>query len=141
MASLASNGTSTSSLNYQFTDAKPFATNSYYRLKQVDKDGKSTFSQIVLLKGNTVNGIQFTAIYPNPVVADNLHVLISSSKDDKVTVIVSDMAGKVISQQSAAIVNGDNNIQIGVSNLAKGTYTIRTVTSDNQIQSKVFIKQ
>jgi hypothetical protein len=36
-------------------------------LKQVDKDGKATLSNIVLIKGDKTNTVQVIAVYPNPV--------------------------------------------------------------------------
>lgn len=46
---------------YSFTDAKPFPA-TYYRLKQLDYDGKSTYSKIIVVK----EGDQSARVYPNP---------------------------------------------------------------------------
>lgn len=46
---------------YSFTDVSPFTT-TYYRLKQLDFDGRSTYSSIIVVKkgGHSAN------VYPNP---------------------------------------------------------------------------
>lgn len=48
-------------LNYSFTDPAPHSL-TYYRLKQIDWDGASTYSKIVVVQGKE----QVVAVYPNP---------------------------------------------------------------------------
>ncbi len=48
----AANGNSDLKLNYDFSDIG-FASTNYYRLKQIDKDGKFSYSNIVVLKDNS----------------------------------------------------------------------------------------
>ena len=141
VASKAANGTSNGNLNYSLIDRKPFNSTSYYRLKQVDKDGKSALSSIVSIKGTRINKLELTSVYPNPAV-DKLNILLSSPKAEKVTLIVSDVAGKAIMQQLSSVVNGDNNIQLNVGMLAKGTYTIKAICADGcETVINKFIKQ
>jgi hypothetical protein len=58
---VAGNGNSNQERQYTFTDSSPFPV-SYYRLKQIDFDGKSTHSKIIFLKGDD----QAARVYPNP---------------------------------------------------------------------------
>lgn len=53
----------TTGQHYTFTDARLAEGMSYYRLRQVDLDGKSTLSHIVALAGPLVNALN---VYPNP---------------------------------------------------------------------------
>lgn len=58
-------GTTSISEQYHFTDETPLSGVNFYRLKQVDFDGKATFSRIVSVDfGQEVNS-EFN-IYPNP---------------------------------------------------------------------------
>jgi len=59
-------GNSTAAINYEFVDSFPLNGNNYYRLKQVDIDDRSTYSNTVLVRfGSEVpDGL---IIYPNPV--------------------------------------------------------------------------
>jgi|GEM_PF-1696827 len=140
VASKAVNGTSNTSINYGFVDGNPFTGNSYYRLKQIDKDGKSTYSQVVLLKGSRVTQIDITAIYPNPA-SHVLNLVVTSPATDKVTVVVTDIAGKVLLQQTASLTNGDNVMQLNVSNLASGTYLIKATCQNGcDSNAKKFVK-
>ncbi len=45
---VAGSGNSNKAQHYNYTDSKPASGNNYYRLKQVDHDGKSELSQIVV---------------------------------------------------------------------------------------------
>jgi|GEM_PF-1952652 len=141
IASQSANGNSNGNLVYTFTDTKSLTTGSYYRLKQVDKDGKSTVSSVVFIKGVKVSKLELASVYPNPVI-DQLNVTVASPKVDRITFVVTDLAGKVIMSQLANVVNGDNNIKLNVSVLAKGTYTIKAVCADGcETAVSKFIKQ
>jgi hypothetical protein len=62
--SQAVNGISNLELNYSFVDVNPKQGQNYYRLRQIDLDGKSTYSKEIDLVG-TSNG-SVTNVYPNP---------------------------------------------------------------------------
>jgi hypothetical protein len=75
MSRVAGHGNSVQPLTYSFTDNAPGATPThYYRLRQVDLDGTSTFSPVqVVTLGAGSSPMQLTAA-PNPTTADNLHL-------------------------------------------------------------------
>ena len=56
-------GTTTQRTEYTFTDVHP-ATLSYYRLRQVDRDGSTSFSPVILAK--SVALVQPLLVYPSP---------------------------------------------------------------------------
>ncbi len=49
--------------DYSFTDANPLTGSNFYRLKQVDKDGKFVYSKVVKINFTKLPGIR---ISPNP---------------------------------------------------------------------------
>lgn len=57
-------GTTTSRQYYNYEDASPLTGYSYYRLKQVDLDGRFTYSTIVRVTAQA--GARGISIYPNP---------------------------------------------------------------------------
>ena len=139
--SLGDNGNSNRNLTYNYNDERPLASNGYYRLKQVDKDGRFSYSNIVLIKGTRVTDVLITSLYPNPTV-DEINLVISSPSKEKVTLMITDITGKVLHQQKMQIVIGDNLQQVQVSQLARGTYFIKTIC-ENGCNSPVmkFVKQ
>ena len=125
VASKAVNGTSSSSLAYSFNDVKPFTGNGWYRLKQVDKDGKATYSQVVLIKRTGVKAGFITSVFPNPAVKE-LTVSLSAGTE-KLSIVVSDLTGKAVMQLPVAA--GAELVRVPVQQLAAGTYFIKTICS------------
>ena len=61
---------------YTFTDKQPAAGINYYRLKQVDEDGRFLFSNILNI--NFPSGKLLYSLYPNPS-SDMVHITIPAS--------------------------------------------------------------
>ncbi len=137
----AINGTSNTTLAYNHVDEKPFSGNNYYRLKQIDKDGKSTISGVVLIKGIKVNALIVSSIYPNP--AKNLlNIVLTAPVTEDVTLVVTDVAGKRVMQQSSKLLSGDNNLKVNVSRLLSGTYMIKAICNNGcETAVSKFIKE
>ncbi len=123
---------STSINEYTFSDASVATLkvrSVYYRLKQVDNDGKFQFSKTIRIRLNGEN--KLVNIYPNPV-KSTLNFTLSPSGDEKVSFTISDLSGKVILQQSKAIISGDNaSYSLNVSNLSAGIYTLKVTGASN----------
>lgn len=141
VATKANGGLSTTTLQYQYDDSKPFGGNNYYRLKQTDRDGSYTYSSVVLLKGSKPSALQLSAVYPNPA-RSLLNLVIASPAVEKVKIVITDLSGRQLMQQSIQTISGDNNIQLPVSKLAKGSYLVKAICS-NGCQSTVqkFVKE
>lgn len=139
--SRAANGNSNVSLNYAHTDSKPFSSNCYYRLKQIDKDGREKLSGIVLLKGTKHEILSISNVYPNPA-RDKLNLIIYSPVNEKVTFSITDLTGRIIRQQIQQISNGENNVVVNVSNLTGGTYLVNVKgNNSNDYLTTRFVKQ
>jgi Secretion system C-terminal sorting domain/Bacterial pre-peptidase C-terminal domain len=137
----AANGNSSLLLSYQFVDAGASNGNTYYRLKQIDKNGHSSLSDIIFVKGNKINSMAFGKIYPNPV-KNNLNLLIASPSETKIKIEIADLSGKLILSRQKTIVNGNNRYSIDVSMMAAGTYFIKA-SDVNKTQGAVskFVKE
>ncbi|MES2773176.1 MAG: T9SS type A sorting domain-containing protein [Bacteroidota bacterium] len=129
VASKATNGNSTNPVSYAFSDAKPFTAGTYYRLKQIDVDGKKTFSKVILVKGNNPVKVQFEYVYPNPA-SKVINMVISTPSAEAINIIVSDMSGKIMMKQNITLASGSNNIPMDISTLAPGTYFLKTISKD-----------
>jgi hypothetical protein len=113
---VASAGFSISELNYLLTDENPYSGISYYRLKQVDTDGRFTFSAI--RKVDITDGLdKKVQAYPNPV-GETLYI--EGINNDALTqIVISDISGRVLISQSDYHVQ-----QIRLNELPAGHYLL-----------------
>ncbi len=121
---------------YHYVDyALNVSQTQYYRLKMIDKDGKSTLSNVVTLTTKTSNSL---SIYPNPAV-DKFYLNVAKPITGKATVEIIDACGKILTRK---IIGANNlNIPMTTNNLPPGTYQIRLVNNDEIfIQPLVIIK-
>lgn len=126
VASKALNGNSSSKVDYDFVDEKPFVGNNLYRLKQEDKNGKTTLSNIVAIRGKNVTKLDIEGLYPNP--ANNqLTIQLNAPNNEKVQLIVTDLQGKVVQSQQVNIATGSNNVNLNISQLSSGNYFVKAV--------------
>ena len=123
---------------YSFTDNKLTIITSekltiYYRLKQVDKDGKFEYS---VIKQITINDKQQTiSIYPNP--AHSLITINCSLSTGNATAVITDVYGKQVFKQT---INNQNSI-INVEGLVSGTYFVEITTKDGRRAVEKFVKK
>jgi len=139
IASKAEGGSSATELSYSYNDKSPIAGTNYYRLKQIDKDGKINYSSIVELK-NGKNRFEISSVYPNPA-KETINLSITSGVSEKATISLTDLNGRIVKQLNVALNAGDNYININVNALAPGSYIVRLVNSQSEIKTAQFIKQ
>ena len=126
VASKANGGNSQTALYYNFIDASPRSgATAYYRLAQEDLDGKTTFSEVRVVK---LNGETVSMVFPNP---SNGAVNISrTATGKKMNVQVIDMAGRML-QQFTNIT--DSNFKLNISK--SGMYNIKMTYPETGEQS------
>ncbi len=118
---------------YQFIDDNPLLGISYYRLKQLDLDGKYEYSNIISLYREPINGVAKLKLYPNPT-QDHLVVEIQGSKE-AVNVTLLNQLGKVVYSQSGIV----NQTQLDISHLPSGVYYCNTTIQEEVISKKVVL--
>jgi hypothetical protein len=125
------NGTKKS---YSLKDASPLLQDksiAYYRLKQVDLDGKFTYSNVLPVRLKNAAGVTMQ-VSPNPFV-DRLITRFNSEEKGTGEIRIVSMAGKAVSVKAININKGFNNIQLeGLSALPSGAYAA-TLTMNGQV--------
>ncbi len=116
-------GNSAANTYYSFLHTQPSSANNYYRIEQVDADGKSTFSKIITV-GNGGEAATITVL-GNPVSNGQLSIQISQP----LNLMLFSADGKLVKQQQA--VAGTHNIN--VNGLSKGLYTLLAGTQAKRI--------
>lgn len=138
--SLAVAGNSSVNLNYAFTDNDVKGIKQYYRLKLVDLNGNSKFSNIVTIRSDIPAIISLERLYPNPA-ATTINLQISLPYRDKLSITVTDLSGHKVLQQNISAEPGVNTLPLDVSALPGGNYFISVVSSNAGISSGKFVKQ
>ena len=122
IGTVAGSGTSSRSLTYAFIDQGVDALGAevvYYRLRQVDIDGKYEFSQVVMVRPGIKAGVH-VKVWPNPS-AGRFQVQMKNAPSGPVKAIVFNADGKVA--MSTTLRNTTN--EINLSGKSAGTYFIR----------------
>jgi Secretion system C-terminal sorting domain len=113
----ALDGNSTTTLDYNFTDANGYSGVSYYRLKQIDKDFRGTYTLIKAVRGMGDTQVS-VLLYPNPNYGQFTIRLDGVTKTYDAT--ITDMGGKLVKQLKLG-----NNNNVNITGLSAGTYIIR----------------
>lgn len=133
-------GNSNTERKYSYTDLLPFAklhtSKLFYRLKQIDLDGKYQYSETreLNLQKTDIDNLQIT-MYPNP--SDELlNIDFESTESQNVSILLFDAGGKNIAMEKYDIENGKQTFQINTSLLAPGVYLLQIIDDNNANVSK-----
>ena len=128
VGAIPSNGNSNTTKSYSFNDKNENVGNTYYRLKNVDLNGKFTYSQIRTVKGYGV--ADDVTVFPNPARSNSKISLNGVAANSSIQLI--DFSGKVLRNINSTTVNS-----LDLSGVKNGTYLIRIVDrSSNEIVNK-----
>lgn len=126
-------GTTTNMMTYGITDYEPLQGRSFYRLKQVDYDGKFTYSDIVPVKFSSSR--QLCTIQPNPAV-ENAEVVLYSPDEKNIAFRVVNSFGALVYEKPWDVHEGINRFVLDVAEFAKGIYfvTLENGTEVNKLR-------
>lgn len=126
--------------NYQFTLLNYTAPVYYLRLKSVDRDGKSKYSSIIVVR---MSGRlqKLMVVSPNPI-QDRISVRIISDVAAAAGVHMLNSAGQVLYQTEKQLVKGENALYFNPSlKLTNGIYIITAVVDGERLTQKIMISR
>ncbi len=114
---------------YQFVDANVSKGNHFYRLKIIEKNSASKYSDIkkVINTGTTQININ-----PNPVL-DLMNISFDADQSEKGSLSITDIFGRKILNSFLDIKKGYNKFSLPVSVLKSGTYLVNVQLSNQKI--------
>ncbi|MBC7651900.1 MAG: T9SS type A sorting domain-containing protein, partial [Deinococcales bacterium] len=136
---VAAKGAGNYTYNDDLSSITPQPSTIYYRLQMVDKDGSVAYSKVASCQLSFASN-KALVIYPNPVQA-TLFAEVTAGKAGKVTMVVTDMQGKQLRSQTAAVNAGITALSIDANGLAAGSYVLIVTDSDGEQQKQQFVKQ
>ena len=125
-------GNSTTTIYYDFTDSKPYRNN-YYKLVQIDFDGRSeTFTIAGKIATNGCYGEEdngISGLYPNPNSTEAVTVKFFTDRNDTedVKFVIHDILGRIVVSETKTITRGANVVNIDITTLPSGTYTVKVI--------------
>jgi hypothetical protein len=128
MTSLASSGNSGNRLSYTYSNLRLLPGINFYRLKQIDKDGKINLSPIVQLENKRKSDWTFS-IYPNPV-AEVANVVVNTSITQAVQFSLFSAEGKMVWAKKQTLQIGQQSIEISMKTLPGGAYRLMVQGSE-----------
>ena len=118
--------------NYSYTDNSIVKGNKYYyRLKQVDKDGKFTYSTVVIIA--YLGGNNYVNIYPNPV-KNNLFIEKQNGSITNTNIVITDVSGKVVYHNNSTL---STTLNIETNTWSRGVYFVKVNSNEGSSTIKI----
>jgi fibronectin-binding autotransporter adhesin len=122
---------------YNFTHQNISSTLNYYRIRQLDIDGRFTISKIIRINAAPTN-TEKISLLGNPVQGSPV-VSVAASYAGVSTVLVSDATGRLVYKQNEPLKKGDNVFTIKTPVLLPGSYFITIITANGSRLTSKFI--
>ena len=130
IGTVRASGNSQSLRHYQFTDNRPVQGKAFYRLKQVDLDGRFMFSDITSATCNTLPPV---ILYPNPV---NQELQVSNIPKG-ITLSIYNVQGMLLRKTTST----QHTLRIPVADLPSGTYLLQWFENGKSESRKFLIQR
>jgi hypothetical protein len=132
---VAGAGTTRVPQSYTFQDRRPHSGTNYYRLRQVDFDGAFAFSKVVAVHHQLPEETDLRLL-PNPTTGGV--EIVTPSFATAQTISLHDLAGRELRRWE--LLPNANRLTVDLSQLASGTYIVRTVGNGSSLVARL-IKQ
>ena len=139
LGKIKGNGNSSSYKNYYFSDKRKRSEEKkviYYRLKQVDYNGQSHYSNIISTSNCSDNALP--VIYPNPT---NGQVIIHNTNNghDAATVTISNAMGQIVMNNTIADFAGTHRFDL--SSFSNGIYTVAVNAGNSNMTYRLVLNK
>lgn len=118
-------GTTQRVTRYQWTDPSPFPEGNYYRLRQTDHNGTSSYSESLYASGSPSARAAVCQWYPNPC-QDLLTMVTWLAQAESILFQVRDLSNRVLLEKRVSASEGKNETALNISNLPDGVYLMVT---------------
>jgi hypothetical protein len=133
------NGSNTS---YRMSDDEkslPSREIAYYRLKQIDINGKFSYSTVVIVKLKTNNAVAMQ-VSPNPF-NENLSIRFTAVENGNGVIRIQNVTGVCVTTRNIIFCKGDNTVQIrSLGDLSKGLYVAQVIENGLMVGNQKIIK-
>lgn len=135
-ASVLGAGNSNEIIDYSYLDEDPYSGLSYYRLKQVDYDGKFEYSDIVSIINNDENKLSILNAYSYE---QALSVSVYNPAKEELNIRITDMTGRIIYIDKLNSKSERIMINISQGKLSSGIYNLTLFNNYEATSQRVLI--
>jgi Secretion system C-terminal sorting domain len=135
---VAGNGTTNLASEYFFEDRRLLKGNNYYRLKQIDFDGKSSYSSVIVLDydGSTPLNV---FLYPNPTNGQNINLELINPSTEYLNIRILDMTGRISLQTTINAEELESSISLKAEELKAGVYVVEVIQGTQRVTKRLVI--
>ena len=130
--------------SYSYTDTEKNKSGlRYYRLTQIDTDGKTTsfVPRAVFFDGKVSSEGTTAFAYPNPFTND-ITLSLSSKMEGQGQVIITDMTGRTVSKRPITVGTGSNDVPLtSLNDLKSGIYVMYITLPSGETKNLKVVKQ
>ena len=130
-------GNSNQELHYYIYDNQPLIGTSYYRLIQVDFDGKKEVFEWKSVSFEPDN-VPTLSVYPNPSSGRDLNISLFHMKG-KADLRIMDISGRIVFSESLVLQETNTIIPVNL-DLTAGVYFVQVRNSENTLSQRIVVK-
>jgi hypothetical protein len=127
-------GNSATERFYEFNHNEEYGELVYYRIKQIDLDGKMDYSKAVVVKRTSKLPEFNVSMYPVPLNIQDLNIRIQTVQKTDISISINDLLGRNVYSETIIPTGYNTNHKMNLSHLPQGTYH---VTINNGINKSV----
>ena len=126
------------SRQYSFIDNTTLGKVNYYRLQQIDYDGRAAYSRVLIIRNDV--GTVAMNISPNPIVS-SVNISLTLEKDEAIKIHFYDQLGRQVKQYNVQGNKGLNTFSISdLNSLPDGIYTVELIGNSIKARQQIMKK-
>ena len=133
------NNNSQTVLSYSYADKQAISGIVYYRIKQVDKDGKHSYSSVQTVTLST-NEAALWQVYPTLSTTGGSTAIYLKGDVGKLQLLLTDISGKIVYQSNNNSTTTGQQISIPLNNCTKGVYLLKIISNKAQSTEKIIVE-
>ena len=124
---------------YAFVDPDPYPHINYYRLKQVDLNGASKYSEVLAISTYETGDFR---VYPTILSSGSfLSIDMRQPESTTASITVTNMMGQVLATERRKVSAGTNSMRMQLPSLNAGIYLVTVQAGSTSLTQKIMIKE
>jgi len=136
IAYLEATGSDLDTEDYNFLDELPDQGKNYYRLRQIDQDGRFSYSNLIIISNPRTLKKGVLSVFPNPSHQEMITISLQQSDEPGSIVRILDPTGQILIKKQF----DHSGTNLDVSSLPSGVYLVCVTTDLESLVTKIVIE-